>query len=97
MLGGENVPKFFDKWRDLKYNKLKQCYRYENQSCLQSRLDYILPNGEKNFISNKSIITHSRTIAGAGSKTAIRVEQKLVHMHGGNIGEWKKRVGKIES
>lgn len=101
-LGGE-TPKSFDKFQDLKYNnredyeKLKQLYRDEHKPHLQDQLAYVMPNGEKNFIPNRTIMSATKTIAGKGSKRALRVEQQLVELYGGNIGEWKKRVGKVES
>lgn len=103
VLGKENLPKTFDKFKDLKYNniseynRLKDLYRYENKPYLQEQLAYITPNGEKNFIPNGTVISSTKTIAGAGSKTELRVEKRLVEMYGGSIGEWKKRVGKVES
>ena len=87
----------------MKYNKskeweeLKRRYRYENQPYLQKQLVYKLPNGETAFIPGQSIISASRTIAGAGSKVKLRVEPRLIEAYGGQQGEWKKRVGKIES
>ena len=80
-----------------KYAELEKWFRYEENPYLQSRLDYILPNGEKNFIPYKSKMTSVKIIAGAGSKTELRIEQKLVDTYGGKVGEWKKRVGKVES
>lgn len=97
---GKDVPKDFAKFREMKYNegerwkKLQQTYR--NRFSLQEQLAYEM-NGEKLFIPNGTNMTNVRTIAGAGSKTELRIEQKLVDSFGGNMGEWKKRVGKIES
>ena len=42
-------------------------------------------------------MSYAKTIAGAGSKTELRVEKYLISQYGGSAGEWKKRVGKIES
>lgn len=101
-LGTKAVGRSFDKFQDMKYNdknrysELKKWFRYEGNPYLQSRLDYVY-NGEKNFIPDKSIISSVKTIAGAGSKTELRIEQKLVNDFGGSLGEWSKRVGKIES
>lgn len=100
---GKTAPKSFDKFQDLKYNnrekykELQQLYRYANKPYLQKQLAYVTPKGEKNFIPDKAIISSARTIAGAGSKTELRIEKRLVELYGGNIGEWKKRVGKVES
>lgn len=102
-LGKKNLPKTLDGFQQLKYNKskeweeLKRRYRYENQPYLQKQLVYKLPNGEAAFIPGQSIISASRTIAGAGSKVKLRVEPRLIDAYGGQQGEWKKRVGKIES
>lgn len=101
-LGKENMPKTFDLFQDLKYNAPKRFknltveYR-ENSSYLEKQLSYIMPNGEKGFIPTNSIIKNAKTIAGAGSKTELRVEPKLVDVYGGKSGDWKKRVGKVES
>lgn len=97
---GSQVPKDFAKFREMKYNKgenwKKLQQSYQNRFSLQEQLVYEM-NGEKLFIPNGANMTNVRTIAGAGSKTELRIEQKLVDSFGGNMGEWKKRVGKIES
>lgn len=101
VLGTKEVPKSFDKFAQMKYNdsekwtELQQLYK-NNQKYLQNRLDYDY-KGEKNFIPSHTIMSTVWTIAGKGSKTELRVEQKLVDEIGGQLGEWKKRVGKIES
>ena len=103
VLGTKEVGRSLDRFRDLKYNnkekyeELKVKYRYENRPYLQAQLAYILPNGEKNFMPDHTAMSTVKTIAGAGSKTELRIEQKLVDTYGGNIGGWKKRVGKVES
>ncbi|MCC8161497.1 MAG: hypothetical protein LIO53_09395 [Oscillospiraceae bacterium] len=103
VLGTENVPKTFDKFQELKYydseawTELKRLYRYENKPYLQQQLAYVMPTGEKNFIPDKAVITTVKTIAGNGSKTALRVEGQLISEYVGSVGEWKKRAGKIES
>ena len=102
VLGAENIPKTFDKFVELKYNdsakysELKRLYS-ENHNYLQEQLAYLLPSGEKNFIPDKTIISTVKTIAGAGSKTELKVESALIKNYGGSEGNWKKRVGKIES
>ena len=102
VLGAKNVPRAFDKFQDLKYNdkekwnEIKELYHAETKPYLQERLDYIY-NGEKNFIPTGAVMTTARTIAGEGSKTELRVEDKLIKTFGGQQGEWRKRVGKIES
>ena len=40
---------------------------------------------------------YAKTIAGAGSEKELRVEKYLISQYGGSVGEWQKRVGKIES
>lgn len=103
VLGAKNVPKSLDEFQNLKYNnsekykELKQWYRYENQPYLQGRLDYIMQNGEKNFIPDKSIIKSARTIAGNDSKTPLKDIKRIATYYGGDKAEWMKRVGKVES
>ena len=63
---------------------------------MQSRLDYTL-NGENHFIPSGAQFETIKTIAGNGSVNSLRVENNLIQKYGGNVGEWKKRVGKIES
>ncbi len=102
VLGRDGMPKTFEKFQEMKYNDsekwsdLKRRYNYENKPYLQEQLSYTI-NGEKNFIPDKTIISTAKTIAGAGSKTTLRVEKRLVENYGGHLSEWKKRVGKIES
>lgn len=102
IIGKENMPKTFDVFQDLKYNDIGgwaelQKYISENRNYLQQQLSYVMPNGEKNFIPDHATMSAVKTIAGAGSKTELRVEQGLVDKYGGALGEWRKRVGKIES
>lgn len=97
---GNEVPKDFDKFLEMKYNRPEkwtalQC-SYRNRFSLQERLDYVM-NGEKLFIPQYTKLESVRTIAGAGSKTSLRVAEKLAEQYGGNAGDWKKKVGKIES
>ena len=97
---GADVPKDLVKFREMKYNggeKWKELQKlYRGSSFLQERLDYEI-HGEKKFIPQHARLESVRTIAGAGSKTALRVSDKLAERYGGSAGEWKKRVGKIES
>lgn len=97
---GKEVPKDFDKFREMKYNGDVKWAKLQSLYCgrfsLQERLDYEA-DGEKLFIPAGASMKNVRTIAGAGSKTAIRVEQSLVDQLGGTLGDWKKKVGKIES
>lgn len=101
VLGKEALPPRFDKFQDMKYNDkgrwegLKEQYR-KNSPYLQSRLDYNY-NGREGFIPNNTIISTTKTIAGAGSKTVLRNESWLIGQYGGKPGQWEKRVGKIES
>lgn len=103
VLGRKVVPQSFDKFQDLKYNdierwkEVKRQYKYENNPYLQARLDCVMPNGEKLFIPNRSIITNRKVIAGNGTNKALRVENRLIEKYGGEVGQWKKCVGKIES
>ncbi len=102
-LGTKVVGRSFDKFQNMKYNdierytELKKWFRYEGNPYLQSRLDYILPNGEKNFIPNKSTMTSIKTIAGGNSKTVLRDIKRISTFYGGESSEWLKRVGKVES
>ncbi len=97
---GENAPKSLEEFQKLKYtdsegwDSLKS--EVKGKCWLQEQLQYSI-NGENQFIPNKTIIENSKTIAGKGSKTEIRVVDKLVEEFGGKPEEWKKRVGKIES
>lgn len=97
---GNEVPKDFAKFQEIKYNRpekwtaLQRSYR--NRFSLQERLDYAM-NGEKLFIPQYTKLESVRTIAGAGSKTSLRVAEKLAEQYGGNASDWKKKVGKIES
>lgn len=97
---GKNAPKSLEEFQKLKYtngekwDELKS--EVKGKSWLQRQLQYNY-NGEDLFIPDKTIIENSRTIAGKGSKTEIRVVDKLVSEFGGKPEDWKKRVGKIES
>lgn len=97
---GNEVPKDFEKFQEMKYNKLERWKNvqksYRNRFSLQERLDYIM-NGEKLFIPQYAELRNVKTIAGAGSKTALRVAEGLAEQYGGVATEWKKKVGKIES
>lgn len=68
----------------------------EKEISLQNQLSYIY-RGEKLFIPKDTIINNCKTIAGKGSFVKIRVVNALVNNYGGEISDWKKRVGKIES
>ena len=98
---GNKIPKTFATFQKIKYNdrnrwkQLKSLYR-KNHNYLQERLDYDW-NGEESFIPANAVITSARTIAGNGSKTALRSEDRLIEKFGGSAGEWKKRVGKVSS
>lgn len=101
-LGEENMPKTFDLFQKMKYNEtekwdaLKQEYR-DNKYFLQEQLQYKAINGKNEFIPQNALIKNLKTIAGNGSNTPIRVESSLIKRYGGSVGEWKKRVGAIES
>lgn len=64
---------------------------------LQQRLDFALPNGEKGFIPKNAMFETVVTIAGNGSKKALRAADKLAGKYGGAAAEWKKQAGKIVS
>lgn len=97
---GDKVPKRWEtfvrhkKANDQVYKKWLQ--EYKKRVYLQQQLDYNI-NGEQLFIPAGARFETVRTIAGQGSKTLIRVEEDLIKAYGGSPGEWKKRVGKIES
>lgn len=97
---GKNAPKNLEEFQKIKYTNSERWDELKSEvkgkGWLQEQLQYIL-NGEKLFIPDKTIIENSRTIAGKGSKTEIRVVDKLVAEFGGKPEGWKKRVGKIES
>lgn len=63
---------------------------------LQSQLSYV-NNGERLFIPTNTDISKRKVIAGKGSTTPIRVESRLIDEYGGNVGDWRKCVGKVES
>lgn len=101
-LGKENLPKTLDLFQKMKYNDserwqmLKRDY-YDSKHFLQEQLQYRASNGEKKFIPGKALIKNVKTIAGSGTDKSLRVEQRLVEQYGGKVGDWKKRVGKVES
>lgn len=94
------VPKTFQAFQKHKLagNKEYQSWlnRYKQRFYLQSRLDYTI-DGENNFIPAGVKFVTTKTIAGEGSKTKLRIEDKLLSLYGGKPGKWKKKVGKIES
>ena len=68
-----------------------------NTDSLQHQLPYVY-RGEKNFIPNHTVFaSEPKIIAGKGTKTKIKVVDKLVSRHGGKPTEWAKKVAKIES
>ena len=97
---GDKVPKTFQTFErhkranDDKYKAWQQAYK--KRFYLQQRLDYTI-NGENSFIPSGAQFETTRTIAGSGSPNVLRIENSLIHKYGGHVGEWKKRVGKIES
>lgn len=97
---GENSPKTFALFQELKYNgssdyeDLKNKMR--NRNYLQNQLEYTY-NGKRQFIPQNTIFKNVKTIAGGNTDTAIRQGRKLIDSYGGEVGEWSKRVGKIES
>ena len=97
---GREVPKEFDKFREMKYNEKEKWQTiqrsFRNRFSLQEQLDYEI-NGEKLFIPKQAKFENVRTIAGAGSKATLRMAKSLAETYGGKPEEWKKKVGKIES
>ena len=97
---GSDVIKSFDMFRNMKYNNPDEWNliktTYQGSEFLQSQLSYIL-NEEENFIPNHAVIKASKVIAGFGTEIPIRVEPALIERHGGESGQWKKKVGKVQS
>lgn len=97
---GKNAPKSLEEFQKMKYTDSEEWDELKSEvkgkSWLHRQLQYNY-NGEDLFIPDKTIIENSKTIAGKGSKTEIRVVDKLVSEFGGKPEDWKKRVGKIES
>lgn len=97
---GSDVIKSFDMFRNLKYNNPDEWNliktTYQGSEFLQSQLSYIL-NEEENFIPNYAVIKASKVIAGFGTEIPIRVEPALIERHGGTVGEWMKKAGKVQS
>lgn len=97
---GDNVPKRWETFarhkaaNDEIYKKLQR--EYKKRFYLQQRLEYNI-KGENLFIPAGAKFEVVKTIAGRGSKTAIYDENRLVNVYGGKLGEWEKKVGKIES
>lgn len=96
----DTAPKTFETFQKIKYNRPEKWkalqVSYQKRFYLQEQFDYVM-DGERLFIPKDALFQHTRTIAGKGSKTTLRVEPALVKELGGNIGDWKKKVGKIES
>lgn len=53
----------------------------------------LLPDGTFTKVSENSRITRIVTIAGKGTETRIKVEERLCEKYGGKRGEWEKRRG----
>ncbi|HCT63874.1 MAG TPA: phage head morphogenesis protein [Lachnospiraceae bacterium] len=71
-------------------------YNVNKRTSLQSQLPYAF-KGEKKFIPTNTNIKATKVIAGAGVGDSIRDEPRLVAKYGGVLGEWQKKVGRIES
>ena len=63
---------------------------------LQNRFDY-LDCGEALFIPKGTRFETTKTIAGFGTNSKLRVADQLAHAYGGRPKDWAKCVGKIES
>lgn len=61
---------------------------------LNERLDYVFKNGEKSFIPTGAEFISTKTIAKAEK---IRIVNGLINKYGGEVKDWSKKVGKIES
>ncbi|MFV0529489.1 MAG: phage minor capsid protein [Lachnospiraceae bacterium] len=68
----------------------------KRKSTLQAQVAYEL-NGEKSFIPKGTTVSSITTIAGKGSGTVLRVEPSLIKANGGELGEWSKKAGKVNS
>lgn len=97
---GDAIPKTFSTFQKHKLADdsvfQKWQYDYRKRFYLQQKLDYNI-NGEDGFIPTGAKFLTTKTIAGLGSKNILRVEAGLILDYGGQVGQWKKKVGKIES
>lgn len=100
MMLGEKTPKTFQTFLrhkvagDEKYTAWREDYK--KRFYLQEHLDYNW-NGEDSFIPFGTHFETVKTIAGKGTKTVLRKEPLLINEVGGQSGQWRKKVGKIES
>ena len=69
---------------------------YNSNIPLGKKLGFVDNLGNMTFIPKDTEITNIITIAGEGAKT-FRNASKYVELYGGNISDWSKRAGKIES
>lgn len=82
--------------RDTYREVVSGTYKNRTKKTLQKQLFYAY-NGEKQFIPGGAEFTAVKTIAGAGSNTALRAANRLAREYGGKPWEWSKFAGKIES
>lgn len=74
-------------WKPIKITK--------KEEHIHERLDFIdKVNNEKAFIPKRASFKNTKTIY---SGKEIRVVDKLVSKYGGEVSDWEKKVGKIES
>lgn len=71
-------------------------FKNTTKKSLQGQLSYVY-NGGKDFIPTGTDFSNVKTIAGAGSDTALRAAHRLAEKYGGASGEWSKFAGKVES
>ncbi|MEG0371604.1 MAG: minor capsid protein [Clostridium sp.] len=100
---GKQSLKSFDKFQDLKYNNVNEWENMKknfntnnNKAIIQQRLDYVI-NNEQGFIPTNTRVTNVKIIAGNGSEVKLRSNQMISDKFGGEINNWSKKVGKIES
>lgn len=91
MIEGENATKKVDNKSNMFYNEDGK----SNEEHLQNRLDVIdVLTREKYFIPKNAIFSNTKTIAlGEDVKTVGR----LIGKYEGNVEDWSKKVGKIDS
>ena len=68
-----------------------------NNSVLDKQLGFYNEANNLKFIPKSSIISNVYIIAGNGTQTVFRSDNKYTQEYGGKPQEWTKRVGKIES
>ena len=88
--------RLYDENKD-KFNAQKrERYAMLHQAVLKKQLGFSY-NNEISFIPTNTIITNTKTIAGKGSKTDLRVANELAMRYNNSPEKWSKKVGKITS